>query len=386
MRSGLRTSAQTAITRAVHDHPGVTRAEVAAQIGIPSGFAAETVARLVASRLVCERPALATGRRGRPTTSLHAHPDGPLVAVAAIAHDTWQVAAVELGGTKVAAAQRRHHRNQARVLDAVTAELSRVSRRFGTRVRAAAVAVPGTVAGSELVHAPGLAWHSIDLSALWPRYQPGGEFVAGNDASLAGVAESRHGAGAGAGALVYLHLEAGLGGTLIEAGGAVRGATGTAGEFGHMPFGEPAQRCRCGARGCWNSSVDGRALARLLHQRVPADDVSYSRRVLACARAGQPGALAAIRTVASSIGRGIAGLVNGLDPHLVVLGGLGPALLHIAADQVTAAYHDGLMAFRATPPPPVRPARLGTDGPLLGAADEAFARLLTDEGLQAWVS
>jgi len=386
MRSGLRTSAQTAIARAVHDHPGVTRAEVAAQIGIPSGFAAETVARLVASRLVCERPALATGRRGRPTTSLHAHPDGPLVAVAAIAHDTWQVAAVELGGTKVAAAQRRHHRNQARVLDAVTAELSRVSRRFGTRVRTAAVAVPGTVAGSELVHAPGLAWHSIDLSALWPRYQPGAEFVAGNDASLAGVAESRHGAGAGAGAMVYLHLDAGLGGTLIEAGRAVRGATGTAGEFGHMPFGEPARRCRCGARGCWNTSVDGRALARLLHQRAPADDVSYSRRVLACARAGQPGALAAIRTVASSVGRGIAGLVNGLDPHLVVLGGLGPDLLHIAADQVTAAYHDGLMAFRATPPPPVRPARLSPDGPLLGAADEAFARLLTDEGLQAWVS
>jgi predicted NBD/HSP70 family sugar kinase len=386
MRSGLRTSAQTAIARAVHDHPGVTRAEVAAQIGIPSGFAAETVARLVASRLVCERPALATGRRGRPTTSLHAHPDGPLVAVAAIAHDTWQVAAVELGGTKVAAAQRRHHRNQARVLDAVTAELSRVSRRFGTRVRAAAIAVPGTVAGSELVHAPGLAWHSIDLSALWPRNQPGAEFVAGNDASLAGVAESRHGAGAGAGAMVYLHLDAGLGGTLIEAGRAVRGATGTAGEFGHMPFGEPARRCRCGARGCWNTSVDGRALARLLHQRAPADDVSYSRRVLACARAGQPGALAAIRTVASSVGRGIAGLVNGLDPHLVVLGGLGPDLLHIAADQVTAAYHDGLMAFRATPPPPVRPARLGPDGPLLGAADEAFARLLTDEGLQAWVS
>jgi predicted NBD/HSP70 family sugar kinase len=386
MRGGLRTSAQTAITRAVHDHPGVTRAEVAVQIGIPSGFAAETVARLVASRLVSERPALATGRRGRPTTSLHAHPDGPLVAVAAITHDTWQVAAVELGGTKVAATQRPHHRNQARVLDAVTAELSQVSRRFGTRVRAAAVAVPGTVAGSELVHAPGLAWHSIDLSALWPHYEPGGEFVAGNDASLAGVAESRHGAGAGAGAMVYLHLDAGLGGTLIEADRAVRGATGTAGEFGHMPFGEPARRCRCGASGCWNTSVDGRALARLLHQRVPADDVSYSRRVLASARAGQPGALSAIRTVGSSIGRGIAGLVNGLDPHLVVVGGLGADLLHIAADEVTAAYHDGLMAFRATPPPPVLPARLGTDGPLLGAADEAFARLLTDEGLQALVS
>jgi predicted NBD/HSP70 family sugar kinase len=386
MRGGLRTSAQTAITRAVHDHPGVTRAEVAVQIGIPSGFAAESVARLAARRLVCERPALATGRRGRPTTSLHAHPDGPLVAVAAITHDTWQVAAVELGGRKVTSTQRPHRRNQARVLDAITAELNQVGRRFGTRVRAAAVAVPGTVAGSELVHAPGLAWHSIDLSALWPRYEPGVEFVAGNDASLAGVAESRHGAGTGAGTMVYLHLDAGLGGTLVEAGRAIRGATGAAGEFGHMPFGDPARHCRCGAWGCWNTSVDGRAVARSLHQRVPADDVGYFRSVLASARAGQPGALAAIRTVGSSIGRGIAGLVNGLDPHLVVVGGLGPDLLHTAASEVTAAYHGGLMAFRATPPPPVRPALLGTDGPLLGAADEAFARLLTDEGLQAWVS
>ena len=386
MRSELRTSAQTAVARAVHDHPGVTRAEVAARIGIPSGFAAETVARLVADRLICERPAPATGRPGRPTTSLHAHPDGPLVAAAAIAQDTWQVAAVELGGTRVAATQRPHDRSQARVLDAVTAELRHLSRRFGTRVRAAAVAVPGTVAGSELVHAPGLGWHSVDLSALRPRDEPGGAFVAGNDASLAGVAESRHGAGAGVGVTLYLHLDAGLGGALIEAGRAVRGATGAAGEFGHMPFGDPAQRCRCGARGCWNTSVDGRAAARLLRQRVPADDVSYFRHVLASARAGQPGAFSAIQTVGSSIGRGIAGLVNGLDPHLVVVGGLGPDLLHIAVGEVTAAYRDGLMTFRATPPPPVRPARLGTDGPLLGAADEAFAQLLTDQGLQAWVS
>ena len=199
MKAGLRTSAQAAIMRAVHGHPGVTRAQVAAEIGIPSGFAAETVARLVAARLVCERPAPSTGRRGRPTTSLCAHPDGPLVAAAAITHDTWQIAAVQLGGTKLAATVRPHHRNQGRVLDAVAAELDRVNRRFGARVRAAAVAVPGTVVGSKLVHAPGLGWHGIDLSALWPRYEPGREFVAGNDATLAGVAESRHGACAGAG-------------------------------------------------------------------------------------------------------------------------------------------------------------------------------------------
>ena len=216
MKAGLRTSAQAAIMRAVHGHPGVTRAQVAAEIGIPSGFAAETVSRLVAAQLVCERPAPSTGRRGRPTTSLCAHPDGPLVAAAAITHDTWQIAAVQLGGTKVAATVRPHDRDQGRVLAAVAAELDRVNRRFGARVRAAAVAVPGTVAGSKLVHAPGLGWHGVDLPALWPHYEPGREFVAGNDATLAGVAESRHSACAGAGTMVYLHLDAGVGGAVVR--------------------------------------------------------------------------------------------------------------------------------------------------------------------------
>ena len=172
MRSELRTSTQTAVARAVHDHPGVTRAEVAARIGIPSGFAAETVARLVARppRLRAARPG--HGPAGRPTTSLHAHPDGPLVAAAAIAQDTWQVAAVELGGTKVAATQRPHDRSQARVLNAVTAELRHLSRRFGTRVRAAAVAVPGTVAAASWCTPRGWAGTASTCQRCGPATRP----------------------------------------------------------------------------------------------------------------------------------------------------------------------------------------------------------------------
>ena len=386
MKAGFRTSAQAAVARAVHDHPGMTRAQAAAEIGIPSGFAAETVARLVTAGLVAERPAPATGRRGRPTTVLGAHPDGPLVAAAAIGQDTWQVAAVELGGAMMAATARRHDGDQDRVLRAVAAGLERVRGRFGTRVRAAAVAVPGTVAGSQLVIAPGLSWHGVDLSALWPHYERGSDFAAGNDATLAGLAESRRAPNFGAGTTLYLHVADGIGGALIEAGRAVTGATGAAGEFGHMPFGDPGRRCRCGAAGCWNTSVDAPAMARFLPGGAPGDGVGHLRHALASAGAGDPGALSAIRTLGGSIGRGVAGLVNGLDPHLVVVGGLGPDLLRIAGDEIRAAYHNGLMAFRVMPPPPIAAARLGAEGPLLGAADEAFARLLTDEGLQAWAA
>ena len=270
------------------------------------------------------------------------------------------------------------------VLTAVAAELSQLSERFGLRIRAAAVSVPGTVVGSRLVHAPNLGWHDVDLSVLWPRYDPDVPLIAGNDATFAAVAESRHGAGSGAGTMVYVHVEAGIGGAIVEGDRVVLGATGTAGEFGHMPFGDPRERCRCGAMGCWNTSVDGFALARARHEPPPADEVSYIRRVIAAARARVPEAAEAVQGVARSLGRGAAGLVNALDPHLIVLGGLGPEFLDVAAGHVTAAYHDGLMAFRSLPPPPLVPARLGEDGPLLGAAEQCFDQVLTDDGLQAW--
>jgi predicted NBD/HSP70 family sugar kinase len=384
VKAGFRTSAQAAVLRAVHGQPGLTRAEAAAEIGIPSGFAAETVARLVAAELIAETPAPATGRRGRPTAVLGPHPGGPLVAAAAIGQESWQVAAVELGGTTIAATARAHDGDQDHVLSAVGAALELIRGRFGPRVRAAAVAVPGTVAGSQLVLAPGLSWHGVDLSVLWQHYEPGNEFVVGNDATLAGVAEARRAPGFGSGTMLYLHVADGIGGAVIEAGRAVTGATGAAGEFGHMPFGDPGRRCLCGAAGCWNTSFDGHALARFLPGNIPADGLLP--HVLASARNGDAGALSAVRAVGGSIGRGIAGLVNGLDPHLVVAGGLGPELLSLAGDEITAAYHDGLMAFRVVPPPPVVAARFGADGPLLGAADEAFTRLLTDEGLQAWAA
>jgi predicted NBD/HSP70 family sugar kinase len=382
--TALRTSAQTALLRAVHDRPGATRAAIAHELGIPSGFAAETVARLVSARLLAEEPAPPTGSRGRPTTSLRPHPDGPLAAVAAITQETWHVAAVQLGGAQIASVSGTHHRDPDQVLTAVTAELNRLSERFGSRIRAAAVSVPGTVVGSRLVHAPNLGWHDVDLSALWPHYDPDVPLIAGNDATFAAVAESRHGAGSGAGTMVYVHVEAGIGGAIVEGDRVVLGATGTAGEFGHMPFGDPRERCRCGAMGCWNTSVDGFALARARHEPPPADEVSYIRRVIAAARARVPEAAEAVQGAARSLGRGAAGLVNALDPHLITLGGLGPEFLDVAAGHVTAAYHDGLMAFRSLPPPPLVPARLGEDGPLLGAAEQCFDQVLTDDGLRAW--
>jgi predicted NBD/HSP70 family sugar kinase len=390
MTDRRRASAVVAVLRVVHRQPGIERAAVARRLAMASGLITETVARLTGLDLLSEHPAPRRGARGRPTTTLGPHPRGPLAVAVAIGHETWQIAVAQLGGTELARTERPHQRDPDEVLAVLAARLRSLRRRHGTRVRAVAVSVPGTVTDNRLAQAANLGWSDVDLTVLWPRDRGARPFVVGNDATFSAVAEARQGSAAGAASTVHLFMGAGLGGALIEDGRLVLGATGTAGEFGHMPFGDPAQPCRCGARGCWNTSVEGAAIARMLNQPPPADEVSYSRQVFAAAQASLvPGApqraeLDVVQAVARSVGTGSAGLANALDPGIITLGGLGRDLLEIAGDQVYPAYLEGLMKFRRPTPAPLLPARFGDDAPLIGAAEEAFSAILTDEGLRAW--
>jgi predicted NBD/HSP70 family sugar kinase len=383
-RPTTRVSGQLAVLRAVHEQPGIARTAVAQKLGMSSGFATETIARLVAFDLLVERPAPSTGTRGRPTTSLHPHPNGPVVIAVAIAHEIWRVAVVELGGGRVETVESPHHRDRDSVFEAIQVHLKRIRRRFGSRVRAVAVAVPGTVTGNVLVLAPNLAWHEVDLSELWPRLASDCRLVTGNDATFAAIAESRRGAALDAETMVHLFMDSGLGGAVIEGGTVLLGANGMAGEFGHMPFGDPNLECRCGSFGCWNTSLNGIALAKTLRRPIPADEVAFTRRVISAAQVGGNEELDAVRAIGRSVGRGAAGLVNAFDPSVVTIGGLGRDILAVAGEEVTSAYRAGLMQFRTAPPPPILPAHFVDDAPLVGAAEDAFSTFLSDDGLLAW--
>ncbi|MEU4559828.1 ROK family protein [Actinoplanes sp. NPDC023936] len=424
------TTRSTELLRVVHHRPGVTRADAARLLGVGTGAATELVTKLSRASLLVQAPAAPSGSRGRPTTVLLPHPAGPLVLALAITHEAWRIDLVELGGATAASRSQRHATTGwDEVRASVTAAISTILAEYGDRVRAVGVSVPGTVSRTLRLDASTAGWHDVDLTSLWPEEatshqgerpgagvaqpdgrpgagvaqpdgrpgagvprpdgrpgagvprpdgRPGaGVFVAGNDATLAATAESRRGAAAGASVALHLRIEAGLGGAVVEDGRPVIGARGAAGEFGHMPFGDPAIRCPCGASGCWGTAVDGTALARLLNQPPPRDEVTYARRVIAAAARGDAAELTAVRAVGAALGRGIAGLVNGLDADLVTLGGLGVDLLATVPEAIQAAYRDGLMLIHREAPPPVLPATLGDDeGPIAGAAEEAWSALL----------
>jgi predicted NBD/HSP70 family sugar kinase len=300
-----------------------------------------------------------------------------------IGHETWTASIIELGGGIRGRLMGRHDRAVAAVCAAVREALGEVCAPVIGRLRAVAVSVPGIVTGERLLEAPNLGWRDLDLAdLLLPEELRAHPFLLGNDANLAALGESRRGASIEIGTSLHIYMHSGIGGALISDGKLLTGARGMGGEFGHMPFGPKARRCRCGALGCWNILLDGAAFARELGCPESADEISLIASTLAIA-AERPGRERTVaKRVGGALGRGIAGLVNALDPDAVILGGLAPQLLAVASGSINAAYTRGLMGTRSRLPVPLRPGSLGEDAPLVGAGVQAFARILSD--LQAW--
>lgn len=361
--------------------PELTRAELVRALGLTSGSATEITARLRRWRLLSEQPAPAAGR-GRPTTVLRPHPDGPLVLAAELRHEQSRWSLAGLDGTLHEIHTHRHGtRRPEQVLTALARTLRQVQDRHGRRVRAVSVAVAATVRDGRIVQSATLGWGPTDLSALAAGTDR--PLLVGNDATLAGVAEARTGVTAGARTALHLLVDVGIGAGLVVDGRPLTGATGAGGEVGHAPFGDPALRCPCGATGCWDLDVDGRALARHLGRPEPADARTFAHRVLDRARHDDDAA-AAVRRVVTALGRGTAGLVNVHDPDAVSLGGLAVPLRAAAPDTFHAAYTNGLMAFHREQPPPVLDAAYGDLAALHGAAVVGLDHVTTEAALADW--
>ena len=148
-----------------------------------------------------------------------------------------------------------------------------------------------------------------------------------NDADCFALSEEVDGAGRGAGCVFGVILGSGVGGGIVVDGRLVAGANAIAGEWGHNPLpwprpeaGElPGPACYCGRHGCIETFLSGPGLA--------ADHAGATGRALAPpaiaadAAAGEAGALATCARYRDRLARGLALVINILDPHVIVLGG-----------------------------------------------------------------
>ncbi|GAB96418.1 putative NagC family transcriptional regulator [Kineosphaera limosa NBRC 100340] len=372
--------------RLAHISPGITRTQACRQLGISSGTATELIDRLRTTRLLAEVPAPAQGR-GRPTTVLAAHPQGPLAIAVELGSVRWRVHLADLAGAitqegEGAVGDAAPGEVLARIAECVAA----VERRHAGRVRAVTVVAAGLVSGTRLVQFTIRGWRDVELQpivGLLPA-DSGVALLVGNDATLGGVAEARTGAARAARVILYLLVDVGLGGALLADGVPMTGAQGAGGEFGHVPYGDRSLPCPCGAFGCWDLMIDGRALARHLGDAAPADSIAYARELLAAPL--DPRRQEAVRRVVRDLAAGVAGLVNANDPDVVTLAGLGPALRAAAPEAFNDAYSRGLMAFHRAEPPPVVDSAYRDDGPLRGAVAMAVDAITSPAELETWAA
>lgn len=362
--------------------PDPTRREVAQQLGLGSGVASDLVGRMRSAGLIDERPAAPVGR-GRPTTILCAHAAGPVVLSVDLRHGDWRIAACGIDGVPDILARGRHDGDDPEALvRLVGRRVGPAARRLASRLVAVAVAVPGQVDAGRVVQASMLGWRDIDLLPIGSGTSV--PFYAGNDATMAGVAEARvHRPRRRA--LLHLVVEVGLGGALILDGRWMPSARGLDGEFGHLPFGARKQQCGCGAHGCWGIPFDGRWVARELRQPAPRDPRGWLADLVQRDDL-KPRERRLRDDLAASLGTGSAGLVNALDPEVITLGGLAGPLRRSAAAPFAQAFTAGLMAAHRDRPPDVLAAQAGPDATLAGAALTAFDRTLDAALLARWAS
>jgi predicted NBD/HSP70 family sugar kinase len=191
------------------------------------------------------------------------------------------------------------------------------------------VALPGRIdpASSRLVFAPNLAWKDIDLkSRLEAATRLPVELEnAANACALAEIWSGAHPEGVSN--LVTFTVSEGVGLGIVLNGQLVRGATGMAGEFGHVTIREDGPLCKCGNRGCLEVAASNSAAIRYF---MDAESARTGKRIrprptidslLKLADEGQKSAIEALERMAHHLGLGVSMIVTGLAPEVIVIVG-----------------------------------------------------------------
>jgi predicted NBD/HSP70 family sugar kinase len=197
--------------------------------------------------------------------------------------------------------------------------------------------------------------------------------VVENDARAAAVGECR----TDAETLVYVKAATGIGCGIVVGGDVLRGASGVAGDLGHVRAAGPgdARVCRCGRTGCLAAYSSGRALL----ERLAPHGVGSLPAV--AGRVGEPAVAVAVAEVAAVLGATLATTVTTVNPHRVVLGGtLGvlPALVAGVREQI-----DGIVTALARPV--VEGSTLGDRATTRGLARLVTRRVFAPEAVDAVV-
>jgi len=276
-QSAFRSQNASAILTDLRQHAPLSRAQLARRIGLTKGTVSTIVEALLAADWVREAEPQA-GTVGRPATMLEINPDGgcavgvevstsfvSVMLANLVGEPQWQeTARLEAGCAQTVFLDRAEALIDAAIAQAGELEL---------QVLGIGAGLPGLVdpARGTLVSSADLGWRDVPCGQMWEA-----RFTlpvnVDNEANAAALAESLFGRAQGVDDFVFLSIGAGLhariGAGLMLGGALYRGASGFAGEVGHMSIDPNGPPCTCGRRGCWKALTDLDAMVERIRDRL----------------------------------------------------------------------------------------------------------------------
>ncbi|MET7393284.1 ROK family transcriptional regulator [Dactylosporangium sp. NPDC005572] len=377
------------LTRLFLDGP-LTRQDLSRSTGLSQPAVSNVVADLIDDGLVVEAGALESDG-GRPSMMLRVAPRFGVVAGVDVGETRVRVELFDLAMSQLASVDHPidpADASPATVVRHIEAGLRTVTAPYPD-VLGVGIGVSGIVQQGEplQVYAQTLGWDGVPLGALLREVTDLPLYI-DNGAKTLGQAEMWFGAGRGSRHAVFALVGSGVGAAVVTNGATYRGASSSAGEWGHTTLVYGGRPCRCGSRGCLEAYVGAEGIldryrAALRGHPVPGDDEeSQITALVAAAATGGGTARAVLDETAGYLGAGVANLINLFNPERVVLGGWTAMALGSLLPQIRAS------ASRHALRQPYEQARielgqLGVDAVALGAATLPVARLLQEGGTRS---
>ncbi|MGV9263283.1 ROK family protein [Kitasatospora sp. NPDC003701] len=341
----LRRGSRSALLRRLYFDGPLSRQELGAITGLSAGSISNVTGELLADGLIEECGSVESDG-GRPRILLQVAAGRARLVGVDVGETQVRVALFDLARTELAASDRPLSdcgHDVDHVVELILAGLAEVLERTGTdpaTVLGVGIGVPGIVDQGDpapdglgiVVHSQTVGWDAVPLGRLLRAGTDLPLFV-DNGAKTLGQAEMWFGAGRGSRHAVIALFGSGVGACVIADGVRFRGATSSAGEWGHTKVHVGGRRCRCGARGCLEAYVGAEALVERWGAAPPGDgEKAGLAALLAAAEVGEPAATGLLAEAAEYLGAAIADLVNLFNPERIVIGGwagllLGPRLL-----------------------------------------------------------
>jgi predicted NBD/HSP70 family sugar kinase len=317
------------LSRLFFDGP-LSRHDLSRLSGLSAGTVSNVTGELVDEGLIIEA-GLVESDGGRPRVLLRVDPGYGAVIGVDVGETRVKVELFDLGMHALSTVD--HPLDSSRpdphtVADLVARGLREVLERAGMpeeRVLGAGIGVFGTVeqGADVLVHAQTIGWDAVPLERLFREQGVRLPLFTDNGAKTMGQAEMWFGAGRGARHVVVALLGSGVGAAVVTDGSTYRGATSSAGEWGHTTIVYGGRPCRCGSRGCLEAYVGAESVIERFRAAggPDLDGVDEESSIAALLALRSPIATTILAETAGYLGAGIANLVNLFNPERIVLGG-----------------------------------------------------------------